>query len=46
LLRGTTTFRGHPRSSLKTLETIIGPKSLEQFETDWKKWVMALRFGA
>jgi len=31
---------------LKTLETIIGPKSLEQFETDWKKWVMALRFGA
>jgi hypothetical protein len=31
-------------TGLKTLEGLVAPKSLEQFESDWRKWVTALRF--
>jgi hypothetical protein len=30
---------------LKTLEELIKPKGLEQFEKEWRKWVMGLRFS-
>jgi hypothetical protein len=29
-------------TGLKTLENLIAPQSLEQFETDWRRWVLAL----
>lgn len=41
-------FRDNAESDpqgLKTLESLIKPKRLEQFEKDWRKWVLALRFG-
>jgi hypothetical protein len=33
-------------NGLKTLETLVGPKSLGQFEKEWRTWVMGLRFGS
>ena len=32
------------KSGLATLETVIGPKSLGQFDKDWRAWVLTLRF--
>jgi hypothetical protein len=32
-------------TGLKTLEELVAPQSLEKFESDWKKWVMKLRFN-
>ena len=31
-------------TGLKQLRRIIGPQSIEQFEKDWRKWVLSLRF--
>ncbi len=31
-------------SGLKTLETVVAPQSLEQFEKAWRSWVMTLKF--
>jgi hypothetical protein len=31
-------------TGLKQLKQIIAPQSLEQFEKDWRKWVLKLRF--
>ena len=31
---------------LKTLLSLIDPKELGQYEKDWRKWVMTLRFGS
>ena len=32
-------------SGLKQLKEAIAPQSIEQFEKDWRKWVMGLRFN-
>ena len=31
-------------TGLKTLETVIAPKSLADFEKDWRAWVIKLKF--
>ena len=31
-------------TGLKTLEALIAPQSLEEFEVDWRAWVLTLRF--
>ena len=33
-------------SGIETLRKIVAPLSLEDFEKDWRKWVLSLRFGA
>jgi hypothetical protein len=32
-------------TGIKTLEELVGPQGLERFETEWKRWVIELRFG-
>ena len=32
------------RTGLKTLEAILAPRKLEEFEKDWREWVLGLRF--
>ncbi len=44
-----TEFRDNAKddpSGLKTLQQIIAPQELEDFEKDWRRWVMQLRFGS
>jgi hypothetical protein len=41
-------FRAHAKddpTGLASLKRVIAPQSLEDFEKDWRKWVMGLRFG-
>lgn len=41
-------FRDHARTDrdgVKTLEGIVGDGKFEQFEKEWRAWVMGLRFG-
>jgi hypothetical protein len=33
-------------TGLKSLEKVIGPEKLPDFEKQWRKWVLTLRFGA
>lgn len=33
-------------TGLKTLKTLVAPQSLEDFEKEWRGWLMKLRFGA
>jgi hypothetical protein len=48
LRRYYTNFRAHAKddpTGLETLKRLIAPQSLDEFERDWRKWVMTLRFG-
>jgi hypothetical protein len=41
-------FRTHAKddpTGLASLKRVIAPQSLDDFEKDWRKWVMGLRFG-
>jgi Protein of unknown function (DUF1570) len=41
-------FRAHAKedpTGLASLKRVIAPQSLEDFEKDWRKWVLGLRFG-
>ena len=41
-------FRDHHKddpTGIESLKKVIGPQSLEEFEKDWRKWVLTLRFG-
>ena len=33
-------------TGLETLKKVLGPQSLEDFETEWRRWVLTLKFGA
>jgi hypothetical protein len=33
-------------TGIETLKKVVAPQSLEDFEKDWRKWVLSLRFGA
>jgi hypothetical protein len=50
LLRGYyTEFRDHADkdpTGIESLKKVIAPQSMEEFEKDWRKWVMTLRFSA
>ena len=40
-------FRGHAEddpTGAKSLETVIAPKSLDSFESRWRRWVLELRY--
>jgi len=42
-------FRDHAKSDpngVKTLGAIVGEQNFDQFERDWKNWVMGLRFNS
>jgi hypothetical protein len=37
-------FKNDP-SGLETLKKLVAPKKFEEFEKEWREWVMTLRFG-
>ncbi len=42
-------FRDHAKTDpngVKTLEAIVGQQNFDQFEREWKNWVMGLRFNS
>ncbi len=48
LKRYYTEFRDHADkdpTGIESLTKTIGPQSLDDFERDWRKWVMTLKFG-
>ena len=48
LVRYYKTFRdgiANDPTGLKSLEKVIGPEKLQDFQKQWRKWVMTLRFG-
>ena len=41
-------FRDHAARTppgIESLKKVIAPQSLEDFEKDWRKWVMTLKFS-